>query len=358
MKRALALLLTLGLLVLPLCACHDPEEWSDTEYCPEVLDKIRGGEEPSQPVDAPYEPTREEFLQTLDFDRIHASILSARDADEDTSAPFGEELYQKVFSVYDSYEDPFGFCAVDLKTGTVLSHGLDRELFAASIIKASYVFWVCHEIDAGRGTLEEILPYRQSDRRGGTGAIRDLDGTEYSVSECIHYIFAVSDNDAYSMLNRRFGTDGYNTFLRSMDMKSMFLGSDSLWGYLTPRDAALLFCEILRYAASGEGCSGLLLDEMAAAEDNWIAEALKEKTACEVPMKYGWVNGSFSECAAVLDREHPMLLSVYTTGNRTDGDIAYLKEQASCLFDCLASASSPAGTDGAGNTGLPKEKKP
>ncbi len=345
-KRFLSFLLAV-LCLAGLCACQ--REQTPAEQTP-VSEPM---EEPIEPTDddvpvvqpepevvEPQDPkSRLEILREIDFEAVRQAILAAENCERIQVETDGEEAPalpdEDIWTTYQAYPRAAGFCAVDLYNQTVYGYNLDRELFAASVIKVPYVYWVCRQIEAGKGSLDEVLTWTSRHNVGGSGVIRDMEQKDFTVRELMHYILYVSDNDAYSMLHQQFGIDGYNDFLKELGADSLFLYGTYRWGQLTPRSIALFYNELLRWASEGSELSVYILDEMANTKLNWVAEGLSELTEAEIPAKYGNASGYFHQCAAVLDEERPLLLSVYTFGSRKEDDLQFIREESLALYTYL-----------------------
>lgn len=268
----------------------------------------------------------------IDFTALRAHIRTAEDVD------WGDAAFSQLALRQRDYRTESAFCAVRLTDGMVLGAGLDREFFAASMIKCPYTLWICTQIDAGAGDLSEELSYLRVDRIGGTGVIRKQDRSSYTVQELIYYTIVDSDNDAYSILYRRFGTQGYNRWLSALQTRYLYLSSDSMWAYCTPRDMALVFSAVCEYGASGAGCSAFFLDTLSAAQPDYLGAALRGQTEAPTLTKYGYVDGAFHESGAVADPYHPALVAVYTAGYQGERDITFITDTEAALYSLLRGA--------------------
>jgi beta-lactamase class A len=71
--------------------------------------------------------------------------------------------------------------AKNLSTGEIVAIDENEEVPTASVIKVPIMAALYHEIDRGRFAESDVLAMQESDRRYGTGVIRDLTvGREFS----------------------------------------------------------------------------------------------------------------------------------------------------------------------------------
>jgi len=105
--------------------------------------------------------------------------------------------------------------AKNLKTGEIVAFDSDTEVPTASVIKVPIMAALYHEIDRGRFTETQLLAMEESDRRYGTGVIRDLTaGREFSLFDLCRLMIVLSDNTATRMLFLLIGIDRINEIMR------------------------------------------------------------------------------------------------------------------------------------------------
>ena len=100
-------------------------------------------------------------------------------------------------------------------TGEIVAIDSDEEAPTASVIKIAIMAALYHEIDRGRFSADQLLAMKESDRRYGTGVIRDLTvGREFSLFDLCRLMIVLSDNTATRMLALLLGIDRINEILR------------------------------------------------------------------------------------------------------------------------------------------------
>lgn len=105
--------------------------------------------------------------------------------------------------------------AKNLTTGDIVAFDENEEVPTASVIKLPIMLALYHEIDRGRFDPDQLLAMQASDRRYGTGVIRDLAvGREFSLSDLCRLMIVLSDNTATRMLALLIGIDRINQLLR------------------------------------------------------------------------------------------------------------------------------------------------
>ncbi len=129
--------------------------------------------------------------------------------------------------------------AKNLATGEIVAIDSDTEVPTASVIKIPLMLALYYEIDAGRLTEAQLLPMQESDRRYGTGVIRDLTvGREFSVYDLCRLMIVLSDNTATRMLAFLVGIDRINELLREWGFTTTELRYQS-WSPPDPREYAV-----------------------------------------------------------------------------------------------------------------------
>jgi beta-lactamase class A len=129
--------------------------------------------------------------------------------------------------------------AKNLSTGEIVAIDSDVQAPTASVIKVPIMAALYHEIDLGRFTEEHLLSMQESDRRYGTGVIRDLTvGREFSVFDLCRLMIVLSDNTATRMLADLIGVDRINEILREWGFAATELRYQS-WTPHDPREYAV-----------------------------------------------------------------------------------------------------------------------
>lgn len=129
--------------------------------------------------------------------------------------------------------------AKNLHTGEIVTVDSDEEVPTASVIKVPIMAALYHEIDRGRFVPDQLLAMQESDRRYGTGIIRDLAvGREFSLSDLCRLMIALSDNTATRMIALLIGIDRINEILRNWGFRTTQFRYES-WTPPDPREYAV-----------------------------------------------------------------------------------------------------------------------
>jgi beta-lactamase class A len=124
--------------------------------------------------------------------------------------------------------------AKNLTTGEIVAFDSDTEVPTASVIKVPIMAALYHEIDRGRFDESQLLSMQESDRRYGTGVIRDLTvGRAFSVFDLCRLMIVLSDNTATWMLTNLIGLDRINQIMREWG----FLVTELRYQSWTPPDS-------------------------------------------------------------------------------------------------------------------------
>ncbi|MBQ8965921.1 serine hydrolase [Ruminococcus sp.] len=222
-----------------------------------------------------------------------------------------EELancFDKLQQICNESYFPMGFCYKNIETGASIGYNQYNTFMTCSTIKAPYVkSLLTKDID-----LDTVIPLNEK-WPGDDGTLCTMDyGTEYTAKELIEYTIIESDNTAYQLLCRNFGTDTFNS--RQYELGSNFtLGYNGEWifTYCTPEDMAKDYIDIYEFAEENEN-GKWLIDLMCNAKLNiQIGKALGSKY--RVAQKYGTdcLESAFSDCAIVY-ADSPFVLCIYT----------------------------------------------
>lgn len=124
--------------------------------------------------------------------------------------------------------------AKNLTTGEIVAFDSDTEVPTASVIKVPIMAALYHEIDRGRFDESQLLSMQESDRRYGTGVIRDLTvDRAFSVFDLCRLMIVLSDNTATWMLTNLIGLDRINQIMREWG----FLVTELRYQSWTPPDS-------------------------------------------------------------------------------------------------------------------------
>lgn len=136
-------------------------------------------------------------------------------------APAKENSLSALDASLQSYlaEQPgeWGVFVIDLTNGQTAGQGA-REMFpAASTIKLPLALYIMDEVAQGRVSLDEPIPYQDSDWQDGAGyLIGELSpGDTMTVGELVEIMIRYSDNVAKNMLMHRFAQDGLFSWIEA-----------------------------------------------------------------------------------------------------------------------------------------------
>lgn len=200
----------------------------------------------------------------------------------------------------------------DTKTGYYFYYSPDKVYKSASTIKAIY----CQYILQSGADLSRKVKFTRAEKESYSGKLTSAAvGQYFTVDELIRCAIIYSDNMAYRLLYYTFGSEGFNSYIRSLGLKSPQLyGSE--YTTVTAEDMGRCMLEIYRYSE--------------AENEHYLTELLKNTTyncqlakgtKYETAHKYGYQGGKngFHDVALIYADE-PYILSVYTNvdGNNRD----------------------------------------
>jgi|GEM_PF-1699637 len=191
----------------------------------------------------------------------------------------------------------------DLLDGETMVFAPDKVYFGASLIKIVYVYALLQLADREEIDLAEKLVYTKDMYVEGSGEFDKVgDGTEFTVRQLISRAVRKSDNTAYSMLQKRFGTA---FFAGEMEAKGIAPTRYGAWWRGTPMQFGAFFAKLYEYLVSESENGQWLAEEMVQSTQTvMLQRALAPE---KVAHKYGWDEDSYCDGAVVLG-EHPYVV--------------------------------------------------
>ena len=238
----------------------------------------------------------------------------------------------------------------DLQTGYTISYESDNIMYAASLIKAPYIYTMLKTVadfeynklhfDADGNPLfdEEGQPLFEGDHPNldeegrivylegeekydlsrlwtfnkeemtveGSGTIQNMeDGTQFSYLELVRYALLYSDNIAFAEIRKMFGYSEYLQMARAMGVRG------SSYGYmkLSADDCGIFLSAIYEFMETNETYGALMKEAMIGS--NYPVLIPAGVSPAVAAHKYGWDEDSYHDMAIVYD-EHPYILVIMT----------------------------------------------
>ena len=248
------------------------------------------------------------------------------------------EKLDKLQAEINKFGGVCGFYMVTLDGKFSVGYNIDQRIPSASTVKAPFSLYSMKQIESGNGTLDEIVTYEKKHYSAGSGVIKNSQyGTKYSLEQVFHNTINISDNSGYYMLQDRFKISGYNEFLDSIGCSRMKLVGGIKWGYIYPREAALIWNEIYNYSKTSE-YGQKLFDMFVNAKYNFIKDAYVSKYSTldyEIAHKSGFNKDGRHDEAIVLLNDIPYFITITTKPQENGGDRTYLKNTALTLEEIM-----------------------
>lgn len=238
----------------------------------------------------------------------------------------------------------------DIETGYTISYESDNIMYAASLIKAPYIYTMLKTVadfeynklhfDADGNPLfdEEGQPLFEGDHPNldeegrivylegeekydlsrlwtfnkeemtveGSGTIQNMeDGTQFSYLELVRYALLYSDNIAFAEIRKMFGYSEYLQMARAMGVRG------SSYGYmkLSADDCGIFLSAIYEFMETNETYGALMKEAMIGS--NYPVLIPAGVSPAVAAHKYGWDEDSYHDMAIVYD-EHPYILVIMT----------------------------------------------
>ena len=195
----------------------------------------------------------------------------------------------------------------NLETGFIYYLNPDRPFNGASAIKAPYALWVYKLAEAGYTDLSRMHTFREADRWGGSGIIRNMaSGVQFSEAELLRLTLSYSDNVAFRMLVRRIhGVDGFRDFVAEAGANPAQVHTVT-YSHLTARVAGLFARKIHEYIESGQTYSEHFRHALIGNRYRFISSDHL------LASKSGWISTDMHDIAIVY-APSPYTLSILTT---------------------------------------------
>lgn len=262
-------------------------------------------------------PEPEPWKITIVDERIHSSSTGKLESYGDFDARFLQDLEEKL----KAFPGKIAVVCSSLDGEKTLCFNSDMEFHSQCTVKAAYVYALCLYMEANQLDLNRKLTYTKEDYLEGAGNIKDeAVGTQYTIRDLIQRCLSISDNIAYKILIREFGTDIENQLVEAIGCPSLKI-KNGLWATKTkPRELVYLWEKIYEYF---QGHSEYVYTfRNACSNTKWCYMHPQDK---EYAHKSGSYIGQKHDACLVFDRI-PYITVVFTSASSDDGLVDYLKE--------------------------------
>ena len=249
----------------------------------------------------------------------------------DSDFKISSELENTIYNTINQYGASNSFLLISLEDGMSVGYNVDRAYETASSIKAPYALFVYKKIAKGEIDPEEVMIYQQQYYNKGTGIVKNSDfGTEYKIKDLLYYSIHESDNIAYIMLHSRYGVKEFNSMLKSLNTKQLYLTPAGPWGFTSARSAAIIWQDIYNFAVTNEyGVE--FLNILANAKYNYYKDAFGDIPSAS---KTGFAYKDVLETGIVFDEKPYIAIAIANKGGNYsayDQVIKLIKHMASIM---------------------------
>ena len=143
-----------------------------------------------------------------------------------------DRLKANIERITRSVNAKWGIYIKCIETGEEIAINADETMDTMSVIKIPLMAEVFRQIEAGKFSLTDKIPVKESDKRPGTGVIRSLDaGVALTVKDLITLMIIVSDNTATDMLFEKVGgVEPVNKLMQSYGLNTIkATGPSDVW---------------------------------------------------------------------------------------------------------------------------------
>lgn len=275
-------------------------------------------------------PKYDEYISSRNYDdKAKVRVLGDLDVSQ-------EEL-SKIEELIKSYNREMSFKVVSIDGSKGLSYNSDRTYFAASSIKAPYLLYCHKEIDKGNGTLEEKMKYLSSYYKDGSGIINQSpSGTEYTLAEIMRLVVWCSDNSGYYMCTKRWGLEGYNSYVSSIGCNGLKLSNGYIWvDNANAHDLVTVWKDIYDYIKSDAPSAKHMYDICTDYKYNPLENALPGVT---IAQKYGTstTKDVFCDGAIIYGKKNTYILAFFldsTNDSKDKNFVTNLVKEINSIMD-------------------------
>ena len=219
-------------------------------------------------------------------------------------------LLEKLNRKIEQADGNLAFYVVDINTQATIGYNIDREINSACVVKAAYCLYAAMQIDAGNGSLDELMEFQPKHYYPKSGTIKNSPfGTKFTLREILYRTIHISDNCGYYMLVDRFGRDGYNEWLDSLGVKYLHLTrTTSNWTSVCARDLAIIWNEIYLYSQKDTEVSRTLDSNFRNALYNYLKVLQPDY---DIAHKSGWTEEVFNDAGIVYEHNgNPYIIAI------------------------------------------------
>ena len=216
--------------------------------------------------------------------------------------------------------------------GTVLySYQPKQMISGASLIKVSYVYFCCTQLSNGVKSLSTTMTYTKEMYLPGAGVIsKNGYGKTYTVAQLIDYTLRYSDNIAYLMLVKLFGTDGYNKMVKTWGY-SVKISAGSEFPALSADFMNTALNKMYLSRSKGE-CWKTAWNAMENSSRSIIRKCLP--SGLKAAVKYGSIPTQYHE-VCLLETKTPCNLIIFSPANDYNEDTAFIKNVANTAIEMI-----------------------
>jgi beta-lactamase class A len=290
----------------------------------------------------------------------------------------GKALQQQVAAIIAAHQGHVAMYATQLNTGKTVAFDADRPVQTASVIKLTILFEAMEEVRAGKAHWNEKLTLNKGDAVSGSGILMFLDTpVTLTLKDVLTMMVIVSDNTATNMAIDRFGIDAVNQRIAWMGLKDTHLYKKVMkpasgpmpadqtkfgLGKTTPREMAKVMERIGRCQLAGPGeteqpgdaaiCEVALHMLRNQFYRDTVPRYLEKLDSTEegsgIASKTGSLNGVRNDVAIVAGKSGPIVLSMFTYGNKDRGWTVDNEAEVTIakLAKAIVEEWSPKGIDG------------
>ncbi|MCQ2424253.1 MAG: class A beta-lactamase-related serine hydrolase [Clostridia bacterium] len=280
-------------------AAVDTDDTEPPETPPETTEPVTLSPEPVEPPELPEVLTTN--ITGADAAAILAHIAEAVSAETSAAVYFTDVSGRFYFGI-----------------------GEEKKYHSASTIKAPYCLWLT---ESGQNMAREVV-FSKSTRTSSSSAMtKEHVGETFTVAELVGYTLRYSDNQAYELLWKTFGSEDYDCWVKERGWPSLRLGTGDEWASLTAKDLSLAMVHLWKVS----GADGVLTEHLLHTS---FTGQIPRGTHYPAAHKYGYNGGTagYHDTAIVLYPGEPYVLTILS---RIDGGAP----GANDLFRTVASLS-------------------
>lgn len=209
----------------------------------------------------------------------------------------------------------YSFYFEDLDGSYTYGYNESEPKTSAGCMKLMLAVVFLKKIEAGAYSLDELVPVKESDKRGGSGILGDFIERTYTIRELISSMLVIGDNTATYKLMTLLGVDQINSMFKELGLTNTVISDTpgSKGNKTTAEDMAKIIKVLYKHSYLDEKHSAYIIDLLRRRVKSKIAFYLPNETRVQFASKTGDGVGIENEVALINTESGNFVFSIMAT---------------------------------------------